>query len=235
MPYCVHCGVKLGAGEKKCPLCGVEVHDPLAEASANEARAYPVRTPEQELRHSKFFFLALSCIFFLLPAAGCAVIDLLTNGRLTWSVYPAAALMLLFIAVSVPILAHRFRTYISIVTNFVTLSAYLFMVERLSDTHGWFFPIALPALGLFTLLVGLTTALYRHHRLNKVTLLAVSFVFTGLECFAIETLCDLTLRHAVALSWSPYVTAPCLFVGLILFFINGNRTVREELRRRVHF
>ena len=31
------------------------------------------------------------------------------------------------------------------------------------------------------------------------------------------------------------VTISPMFVGLILFFINGNRTVREELRRRVHF
>ena len=35
--------------------------------------------------------------------------------------------------------------------------------------------------------------------------------------------------------WSPFVLAPCLFIALSLFFINGNRSVREEVRRRVHF
>ena len=50
MAYCVHCGVKLGAGETKCPLCGIPVHDPLELQPAPAVKPYPIRTPEQDLR-----------------------------------------------------------------------------------------------------------------------------------------------------------------------------------------
>ena len=38
MAYCVHCGVKLGAGEKRCPLCQTPVYDP-AEPEKPEPKA----------------------------------------------------------------------------------------------------------------------------------------------------------------------------------------------------
>ena len=50
MSYCVHCGVKLGEGEKRCPLCKTAVYDPAEPAPAFQPRAYPVRTPEQEIK-----------------------------------------------------------------------------------------------------------------------------------------------------------------------------------------
>lgn len=235
MAYCVHCGVKLSDSEMRCPLCGTAVLDPSQPRDPTLPRAYPVRTPEQELKRSKRFLLLLSALILLCPALLCLMTDFLPGGGLTWSIYPSSALVLLYISVAVPILASRHRTYIALAVDFAALGAYLYLVERLSDSGRWFFPIVLPALMLAAGFIALLISLYQHGRLNKLTLLAAVFGAAAIECLGVELFCALSLGKGLRFAWSPYAAAPCLFISLALFFINGNRSVREEVRRRVHF
>ena len=240
MSYCVHCGVRLGESEKRCPLCGTPVIDPLGESAAPVPRAYPVRGPEQELKRSKRFFLSLFALILVSPSALCLMIDLLAGGRPSWSIYPASALFLLYIAIAVPIiLPWERRPSVSLLLSFgvcfLTLSLFLFLVERRSASGQWFFPIALPAIAFFTILCALIALLYRRDRLNKLTLLAALFMAVAVECLLIEQLCSLALEGKTLLVWSPFAAGPCVFISLVLFFINGNHSVREEVRRRVHF
>lgn len=235
MAYCVHCGVKLGDSERRCPLCGTEVLDPSQPRDPESPRPYPGHTPEQEIRRSKRFLLSLAALLLLLPAALCLVLDFLAGGGITWSVYAASAMGLLFVAVAVPVAVARCRFYWTLGTSFLCLSAYLFLVERLSHSGQWFLPIVLPAVALCAAMAAAMAVLYRRKRLNKLTLLASLFAAVAVECLAVEWLCERMLSGDLLFLWSPYVLAPCLFISLILFFINGNRAVREEVRRRVHF
>lgn len=235
MAYCVHCGVRLSDSEMRCPLCGTAVLDPSQPRDPTLPRAYPVRTPEQELKRSKRFLLWFSALILLCPALLCLMTDLLLGNGLTWSIYSSSALALLYISVTVPILASHHRIYISLITDFSALGVYLYLVERLSDSGQWFFPIVLPALGLAAFFFALLIILYQHERLNKLTLLAAAFGAVAIECLGVELLCLLNLEKGLRFAWSPYAAAPCLFISLALFFINGNRSVREEVRRRVHF
>ena len=235
MAYCVHCGVKLGAGEKRCPLCQTPVYDPAEPERPAAPKPYPVRTPEQELKRSKRFLLTLASLMLLFPAVLCLMIDLLISGRVTWSGYASGALVMLFLSVAIPLAAPRFQVYIAIGASFLCLNGYLFLVERLSGSGPWFFPIALPALALSAVIVTLITVLWRWGWLSKLTFLASAFAGCALECLAIEWLQAAAAQRSGGFLWSPFVLAPCLFISLSLFFINGNRSVREEVRRRVHF
>ena len=235
MAYCVHCGVKLGDGEKRCPLCLTPVFDPSEPHKPKAPRAYPVRTAEQELKRNKRFLLILAGLMLAAPGVLCLVIDLLLTGRVTWSGYASSALILLFAAVTLPLLADRHQVYITVGTSFLCLNGYLFLVERLSGSGAWFFSIALPAISLFALMLTGIILLYRRQTLNKLTLIAASFAAVALECFAIESLIAAANGISGVYMWSPFVLAPCIFISLALFFINYNRAVREEVRRRVHF
>lgn len=235
MAYCVHCGVKLHDAEKKCPLCGTAVFDP-AEPNRAAEKPYPMHTEEQVFKRNNKFLLSLASLFTLLPAALLALLDLImTPGGLTWSVYPSAALALLFIACAVPMLAKKYRTYKSLLIDFITISAYLFMVERLSGSGYWFFPIALPAFALAVALTALLLFLFRSGKLNKLTLTASTVLAVAVQCLFIEIVICLAKSAPLSFVWSPYVAAPCVFLGGVFFLINGNRAVREEFRRRVHF
>ncbi|MBQ9264306.1 MAG: zinc ribbon domain-containing protein [Clostridia bacterium] len=235
MAYCVHCGVKLEEGVRQCPLCKTPVIDPAEPRREDAPRAYPVRTPEQELKRNKRYLLTWAALLLLLPAALCLVIDALTGGGLNWSIYAAGALVLLFVPTAVSLLVPRNKLYLSMLTSFVCLNGYLFMTEQLSGSDGWFFPIALPAITLGTAMIALITLLYRRDQLNKLTLLGAVLFAVAMQCLGVEWLHSLAQGQGARFLWSPYVVAPCIFVSLAIFFINANRPMREELRRRVHF
>ena len=99
----------------------------------------------------------------------------------------------------------------------------------------WFFPIVLPALILAAVLLTLMAFCYHRKWLNKITFPAAVFLFVALECLGIETILSRYGLGHIAYAWSPYVAAPCIFIALVFFYINGNRAVREEFRRRAHF
>lgn len=235
MAYCVHCGVKLADGEKRCPLCLTPVYDPSEPQRPNAPRTYPVRTPEQELKRNKRFLLFLAGVMLAAPALLCLIIDLLLTGKITWSSYASSALILLFAAVTIPLLVEKYQVYVTVGTGFLCLNIYLFLVERLSDSGRWFFPIALPAISLCAVMLTGIILMFRRKTLNKLTLIAAAFAAVALECLAIEWLIATSDGRGGMYIWSPFVLAPCLFISLALFFVNYNRAVREEVRRRVHF
>ena len=235
MAYCVHCGVRLGESERKCPLCGTPALDPNEPAPADTPRAYPVRTPEQELKRSKRFILLLLALVLLLPAALCLVIDFLLGDGLSWSLYASGAMILLFITAAVPLALPKYRAYAFVTTAFISLNLYLWMVERVSGSVGWFLPIAFPALALAAVLLTGMILLFRRGILNRLTLAASALLAVAVECLAIEAFCILARGDEMKFVWSPFVLAPCVLVAMALFFINGNSRVREEVRRRAHF
>ena len=235
MAYCVHCGVKLGESEKRCPLCNTVVIDPAQPHDPTLPRSYPVRTPEQELKRNKRFLLRLTALLTLLPALLCLITDLLLGPGVTWSIYPTGALTLLFIAIAVPILTPKLWDIASLAADFTALSGYLFLVEKTSESGRWFFPIVLPCLILAVFLL-LVIALCHHKKwLNRLTFPAAILLATAAQCLGIEMILSHHGLGHIAFFWSPYAAAPCIFFALVLFFINGNRTVREEFRRWAHF
>jgi len=235
MAYCVHCGVKLGESEKRCPLCLTPVFDPAQPRDPSAPRPYPVHTPEQELKRNKRFLLMLATFMLAAPALLCLLIDCMITGSITWSGYASGALLMLYFSAAVPLLAARHTAWWTVGTVFLSLNGYLFLVERLSGSSHWFFPIALPALALGAVLVTIITVLFRLDRLNRLTLVAAAFAAAAVECVAVEWLHGMANQWNGSFRWSPFVLAPCLFISFALFFINGNRAVREEVRRRVHF
>ncbi len=233
MAYCVHCGVRLGDAEPRCPLCGTEVIDPALPRNPEASKPFPVRTPEQTLILNRRYALSLLSALLLLPAALCLLLDLL-GGQISWSIYPAGVLLLCWIAVSLPLLMKRHRLYRTILITGATLAGYLFMVEQLSEAPGWFLPIVFPALALLMGAICLTIALIRKWKRSVLQVVAAALIQAGLLSLAVELLCAWQGIGA-ALTWSQFVMAPCFFVALLIILISKNRPLFEELKRRLHF
>lgn len=233
MAYCVHCGVKLGEAEPKCPLCGTEVHDPAQPFNENAPKAFPARTPEQRLRINRRYAVSLLSLLLLVPAGICLLIDIISDG-ISWSIYPAGVLVLIWIAVVIPLFIPRHRLYSSILINGATLALYLYMVELLSTHQGWFLPIVLPSLALAVAMTCLTVWLIRSKHMRILRFAAVICVEIGVLCLAIELLCVRSVA-GLTVSWSPFVIMPCLFIALLLYVISRNGPISSELKRRFHF
>ena len=233
MAYCVHCGVKLGDAEMKCPLCGTGVSDPAEPRDPNVPKPFPVRTPEQTLRINHRYAVSVLSVLLLAPAAVCLLLDILSGG-ITWSIYPAGVLALCWTAVMVPLMMRKHRTYSTILITGAALAGYLYLVEHVSNSPGWFLPIVLPSLATFLLMVCFTIALVRKWKVPKGTVIASTLAEGGILCFVIELLCT-EYGVGVAFGWSTYVMAPCFCLALLFIVISRNRPLSEELRRRLHF
>lgn len=233
MAYCVHCGVKLGTAEAKCPLCGTVPCDPAEPIREDAPKPFPVRTLAQTLELNRRYSITLLSLLLLVPAGVCLVIDLIGSG-ITWSIYPAGVLALIWIAMVVPLLMPKHRLYSTIVITGATLAAYLYLVELVSETSGWFLPIVLPSLGAFVGMLCLTIWLIRSKHLRILRLVGVAMIEIGLLCFLIELLCVVN-GVTPAISWSPYVMIPCVFVAVVLYVVSRNGPLATELKRRFHF
>lgn len=233
MAYCVHCGVKLGEGERACPLCGTEARDPAAPVDEAAPRRFPVRATEQTLKVSRRYAISLLSLLLLVPAGACLLIDLI-GGGISWSLYPAGVLVLTWIAVSMPLLIRRHRLYSTILITGVTLAGYLYLVEQVTGTQGWFLSVVLPALALGIAMVCLTVWVVRGRRLRILRLTGLLLLESGLLCMAIELLLMLNGKTG-ALTWSPFVLVPCAFLALVLYVISRNAALSTELKRRFHF
>lgn len=233
MAYCVHCGVKLGEAEKKCPLCDTEVFDPAEPQRGDAPKPFPVRTLAQTLELNRRYSIALLSLLLLVPAGICLLVDII-GGDITWSIYPAGVLALIWITLAMPLIVRRHRLYTTILITGATLAGYLYLVERVSSTDGWFLPIVLPAVALSIAMICLTVWLIRSRHLRILHLACAIMLEIGVLCFAIELLCVLS-GAAASISWSPYVIVPCFFIALVLYVLSKNGPISTELKRRFHF
>lgn len=69
MPYCVHCGIRLGGGEKDCPLCGTPVKDPWSSEDQTTVHPFPNRLETRKkhrrrvtMRKGGWLASLLSCV-----------------------------------------------------------------------------------------------------------------------------------------------------------------------------
>ena len=90
--YCINCGVKLAASEKKCPLCGTVPYHPDLPRESGEP-LYPVDQYPAEVVKPKVVQGAM-LFFFLLPMVITLLVDLQVDGQVTWSGYVIGALIL---------------------------------------------------------------------------------------------------------------------------------------------
>ena len=224
MSYCVECGVKLGEAEEKCPLCGTVMQNPIHPYNPRVPKPFPMRTQEQNLQMDRRYLLGLISMAMLLPAALCMVLDLFFGGRITWSLYPVGALVLLFVALAVPILVKKHRIYVTIAIDALVLLGYLKLVELLSNAEGWFTPVVFPVIIMASLMVLGTTASIRATILTLVALLSL----------AIELLVSSQVLKQLHVAWSPFVMLPCGFIALMLYLIQSHKPLREELKKRLH-
>ena len=213
MSYCVECGVKLGEAEEKCPLCGTVVQNPIHPYNPRTPKPFPVRTQEQNLQMDRRYLLGLISMAMLLPAALCMVINLFFGGRITWSLYPVGALVLLFVALAVPILVKKNRIYITIASDALVLLGYLKMVELLSTVEGWFTPVVFPVIILATLMVLGTTASIRQHLIRELAIPATILTLVALLSLAVELLVSSQVFKQLQVAWSPFVMLPCGFIA----------------------
>ncbi|HBR32798.1 MAG TPA: hypothetical protein DD733_12025 [Clostridiales bacterium] len=231
MSYCVNCGVELADSEKKCPLCKTEVINPKYIVNSEAAMPYPPYRPSPSQKVSKNSVIGLLSLMALLPIALSVICDVGINGRIVWSGFVTGALALLYLIIVLPIAKSKIDSVTCLGIDFAGIIVYLYYIDRTIE-GGWFLNFALPVTLLVAAVVMLITFLSLYTKSEKLPIAALTMILFGFMNLAIEILLNIAFLTRDYLVWSLYPLATFVILGIVLFYINANKPLKEKLQKK---
>jgi hypothetical protein len=233
MSYCVNCGVELSDTEKQCPLCGVAVYNPLKQDGAEPEKCYPKRVERIDNAAVRKFWVKVVSILLAVPSLICVVSNLLYEGYLSWSFYAVGGILVLWAFGVSPFLFRKKAAVKWILIDIAALSSYLYLISYASSGT-WFFPVAFPIVLTAGLLVLLFTTFVQRGFFKGLYIVSAIFFAIGLFLVAVEVLMDYYLFASIHVVWSWFALISCVGIALMFIFIERNKRIKEELKRKLH-
>ncbi|NCA97978.1 MAG: zinc ribbon domain-containing protein [Clostridia bacterium] len=235
MSYCVNCGVELAPSEKQCPLCGAEVMNPAQPAPENPWQPYPHRDDPLIAQINRRFIAAMITIALTFPMAICLAIDYSYSGQLSWSLYVAGALAMLWCWLAPGFLYKKARFLPVMLPISCSLLGFLYLVEYLTaPATRWFVPLAMPLVLLLTVLAGTVTILARRSVIRGFAIPAAILIGSGLMAAGTDLLITQLREQHWIVSWSWFVLLPSLAGAAIFLVIARRQKMRTEILKRLH-
>lgn len=234
MSYCVNCGVELGASEKRCPLCGVEVINPAERSDPSAQTPYP-RSVER-VRHRVIRVAAARVLSLLMciPLISILLIDLIQDGALTWSLIPAASIVFAFMALVFPCLFERPKVWLFLLFGTLETALFLFVLKMILGGD-WLWLFALPVTALTgAALIGVCLMLGSRRAgvpLKLIVMLLIMMVFV----LVLQMLIEIHLHRCIRFSWSIYAAIPCALLSLVVLIIGRLIKRSESFRKKMFF
>lgn len=223
--YCIHCGVKMEDGMRKCPLCGTAL--PCDPSAGKENAALGEK--KKSLSRESLFWIVTAVA--LLVTAIILSIDLSMNAELTWAGYVSGGLLLCYIAVLVPLWPSKSSTLVKVAAEYGTVALYLFCLDYTLG-EGWFFPVVLPVIILSCAVTLLVTWLAARHPTWRLAIAGGTCLAVGGQMVLLEALRRSMLGQP-GLGWSPWVLLGCTVVGGWLLVVALCPSLKEKLVKRM--
>lgn len=257
MAYCVKCGVALPEKAAECPLCQTPVLLPesMREETMEEAdiRLYPERLPRSVRRRTNLVptgpVVLLVSILLLIPFLVTFYTDWKANGQISWSFYPMASLVLLWLMVAYPALLKRHTISTAFTVDVLATAVFLISLDLYADNVlAWsWYPAS--ALVLVWLCVMLPFWLSRRPVLLAAAYLVILslylllmewvtgsgpwFLTLALPLTLAVTLCGLGLWVAVRVVKGRFATLALITLLLTLLMVAIDLVIRYHLARSV--
>ena len=236
MPFCKNCGVELEADMLNCPLCGVPAGD------RSEAKALPDSTgdghPSQQTQkkmtgpQKKIIWevISITILSFIIATLS---IDLILNGRISWSEYPVALCLVVFSYISIFTVLDQ-RAITSLTGGFLASAVFMALFDRLTGGIAWSVKLGIPLLFSGNLIAAALFFAIRRTRKKGINLIAYFFIAAALYCTCIEGIISYFKTGDVHLRWSLVVIACVLPVAFVLFFVHYRLAKSHILERTFH-
>ena len=228
MSYCVNCGVELGAGEKKCPLCSTPVYNPVSPPD-EALRPYPPYRRQEHVRREGELFIAT--LGFVLPLVIAFLCDILIDGTVTWFFYVLSSLVLLYIVFVLPQWFRKPNPVVFIPVDFAAAALFLLCINALTGGH-WFLSFAFPVVGGALLISETVVVLVKYVRRGYLYIAGGAIIAIGGYTMLIELMTNVAFHAHTTLRWSYYPMAACFILGLALIIIAVSPRLRESLHRK---
>ncbi|MCX7027721.1 MAG: DUF6320 domain-containing protein [Spirochaetes bacterium] len=212
MSYCPDCGVEIGTAPA-CPLC--DAKNPKVQAKAEMecdeetgARAASADflgaasksehfTPQES---RKIVWEVLS-VAFSIAIGSLLAINILVAGRLTWSLYPVATFVFIWV-VSTSFLVMRRAPKLRLLLAAAAPLLYLLALGAFTGDFSWAWRLAVP-IAIFSEIVCSGIALMILGAKRKgLNIFAYALVGVALICVGVEIFVDLYFHGVIRLTWS---------------------------------
>ena len=232
MSYCVQCGVQLARDLNKCPLCGTPVINPRQPASEPAESPYPDNIEEAISHIDRGYARQLSVIAALIPMLIVLLLDIIDGGGV-WSPFVMGTLAMLWCFFAVPLLFKLKRPYVYVAVDVLALCGFLAMTAALTDGFSWYLGVVLPLLVLAGLVTLAMLLVFRRLEMNRLHRAAGLVLLGAFFLIGIEIILDLSAHGRIELGWSVYAAIPMLVVAAMLAGIEHNKSLKEEIRKRL--
>jgi hypothetical protein len=228
--YCSRCGVEVGERVDTCPLCEA----PIQRLEAPEAP--PARYPEMPPapnRPLRYAVWVLATAILLSVALSSLTLDVLLNGRITWSGYPLTGAGVAWVLITLIVTLAR-RPVFVIVGQAAATAGFLFVIDAFDGSIDWFTPLALPVVAVVTGATLLVWLVARRSRKRTPSLIAATVL---LACGAGSLALDLLVsgyRGDTSLTWSLVVLGAVGPPMLFLLYYHARLGRSANLRRILH-
>jgi hypothetical protein len=226
MAICKNCGVDLGEGNEKCPLC--EPSDLRKHRVASPADLFRV----SRIQNSRYLYE----IFMLILVSGViitVVIDAVFGKGMSWSLATTTSIGYLIAMVSGVYLL-RGKPYLMIAVTASATIIFLWLIDRFTGNHGWSRTVGCPMALSGALLTGAVIFLNSLSRYRGLNLLATILVALAVFTVVIEYLIDRLVASEFTPQWSVVTAASLLIIAMIFIFIHYRLKRGRSLGRLFH-
>ncbi|OQB23932.1 MAG: hypothetical protein BWY11_01492 [Firmicutes bacterium ADurb.Bin182] len=234
MSYCVNCGVELEESQKTCPLCSVEVINPLKPYSENARRPYSHRVDHITKRVDRHFTAIIASIVLIFIIGICLIADEMYSEKLDWSYFVAVSLALVWVLIIFPMAFDRIHPIWYILADVLSLASFLYAIQYLTGPGSWFDKVALPIIYMLGVISALCATLIRAKILKGLHKPAWVAGSAALSVLGIEALLDNFVDGSIILDWSWFAAIPLITLALILTVIERKTQLKEAIFRRLH-
>ncbi|MFZ2286138.1 MAG: DUF6320 domain-containing protein [Bacteroidales bacterium] len=226
MSICKNCGVDLGEGNDKCPLC--DPSDPGKKRVASPADLFRVSRIENS-RH-------LYEILMLILVSGVIItiaIDAVFGKRMSWSLTTTTCICYVTAMVS-GIYLLRGKPYLMIAVTASATILFLWLIDHFTGDHGWSRSLGCPMAISGALLMAAVIFLSSLSKYRGLNLLATILVALALFAVITEYLIDRLVTAVFTPQWSVVTAVSLLIIAMIFIFIHYRLKRGRSLGRLFH-
>lgn len=234
MSYCVNCGVELDVTASNCPLCQTKIYNPNQPIATDIPTPYATVKGSAEPVKRQEFTILMSTVLFVTSLV-CLFLNRYTIQFGCWSYYVVGICIMLWIFMFPLFFPRKTNIYIHIILNGISIALFLALVSWLHPNNHWYEHIALPIIGLGTILLEIICIFAIKLKSSMLIKTIISIAAIAIFCIVIEMVIDLHLRSSFYLVWSAIVASCALAIDIILLTIYLLDGLRAEIRRRMHF
>ncbi len=234
MSLCPRCGVDIGDAAS-CPLCGlVPGYETPATAMPHARNLVDLTASVQPPSRARHLFVAeLITVSLAIAALTVFLVDLLTGGGISWSLYPLAALGFIWLSLCPLIMATK-RKILGLAFTALAPFAFLLALDLINGDINWSLRLGLPIAASVELAASFATFVSLRSRRKGLNLLSFGLLAIAFVCLSVEGVISLWLGGPLRFSWSFIASSALVPIAIFLFYAHHRLAADATLRRLFH-